>query len=118
MINSRSVVLLQHRRMRQQLLELERRAVLGGKDRIDHPPGPNFHDDVANCCAGVLVTAQRQGQIMPFHRLPTHAIDGDFDPLASPQERAIAIAREEARSGFFTDPGWAPTWHEPDTQQT
>ena len=36
---------------------------------------------------------------------------------ASMIERAIANAREEARAGYFTGPGWAPTWHEPDTQQ-
>jgi hypothetical protein len=48
---------------------------------------------------------------MPAYRLPSHAINV-HDPLATPEENAIAQARAEARSGYFTGPGWAPTWHD------
>jgi hypothetical protein len=55
MINSRTVVLLDNDTMRRQLISLERRAVRGGKDSVDHPRGA--HDDVANVVAGALVHA-------------------------------------------------------------
>lgn len=53
LINSRRVDLLDHDRLRTQLIGLERRTSRGGKDSIDHAPGG--HDDVANCVAGCLV---------------------------------------------------------------
>jgi hypothetical protein len=54
-INSRLVDLLDHRRLTAQLCSLERRTARGGRDMIDHPPGANWHDDVANAVAGVVV---------------------------------------------------------------
>ena len=36
-----------------QLSSLERRTRSGGRDVVDHPPGPSFHDDLANVLAGV-----------------------------------------------------------------
>jgi hypothetical protein len=51
-INSRKVDLLDHDRLINQLIGLERRTARGGKDNIDHPPGA--HDDVANAVAGVV----------------------------------------------------------------
>jgi hypothetical protein len=53
-INSRKVDLLDHPKLVAQLCSLERRTARGGRDSIDHPPGPSSHDDVANCCAGVI----------------------------------------------------------------
>jgi hypothetical protein len=32
---------------------LERRTARGGRDSIDHPAGPSYHDDLANCVAGL-----------------------------------------------------------------
>ena len=107
MINSRSVALLDHDRLERQLVALERRVSRGGKDSIDHPPGG--HDDIANVCAGVSLMALERGPVVPMHRLQSHAID-DYDMLASAEENAVAIAREEQRAGYFTGPGWAPTW--------
>jgi hypothetical protein len=49
---SNQVELLDHPRMVQQLVGLERRTARSGKDTIDHPQGS--HDDVANAAAGVL----------------------------------------------------------------
>lgn len=42
-----------HKKLHNQLVNLERRVGRTGKDTIDHPPGS--HDDVANAVAGVLV---------------------------------------------------------------
>jgi hypothetical protein len=55
MLNSGTVALLQHDRLRRQLLALERRTGRG-RDIIDHPR--NQHDDVANAAAGALVLAR------------------------------------------------------------
>jgi hypothetical protein len=50
MLNSGSVDLLDHDRLVNQLVGLERRTSRSGKDQIDH--GPGGHDDVANSVAG------------------------------------------------------------------
>ena len=55
LINSGKVELLDLATLTNQLCSLERRVARSGKDSIDHPPGPAFHDDVANAVAGVLV---------------------------------------------------------------
>jgi hypothetical protein len=47
--------LLDQARLTYQLVSLERRAVRGGRDRVDHPPGGA--DDVANSACGALVLA-------------------------------------------------------------
>jgi hypothetical protein len=52
LINSKKVDLLDHPRLTQQLIGLERRTARSGKDSIDHAPGQ--HDDVCNAAAGVL----------------------------------------------------------------
>ncbi len=57
LINSRSVDLLVHDRMVNQLCGLERKTGRSGKDSIDHAPG--CHDDVANAVAGALTLAMQ-----------------------------------------------------------
>ena len=47
--------LLDHERLTNQFLTLERRTQPGGRDRVDHAPGG--HDDLANSAAGALVLA-------------------------------------------------------------
>lgn len=57
LVNSKRCELLDldhHKRLLNQLVNLERRVGRTGKDTIDHPPGS--HDDVGNAVAGVLVT--------------------------------------------------------------
>jgi hypothetical protein len=54
LLNSAKVELLDHPRLVSQLCRLERRAVRGGRDSIDHPVGG--HDDVANAVAGAILT--------------------------------------------------------------
>lgn len=60
LINGRCVGLLDHRRLLDQLIGLERRTAFGtGRDSVGHPPG--CHDDLAVACAGaaVLATAKK-----------------------------------------------------------
>lgn len=54
LINSRKVDFLGYKKMIQQFVGLERRTARSGKDSIDH--GPNQHDDIANCIAGLIAT--------------------------------------------------------------
>lgn len=55
--------ILDHERLVQQFHGLERRTRAGGRDRIDH--AANAHDDLANACAGALVSAAgRKGPIV------------------------------------------------------
>jgi hypothetical protein len=62
-INSRSVSLLDDKKLVAQLVSLERRTGRSGKDTIDHPP--NQHDDLANSAAGALVHAVgRRGPVL------------------------------------------------------
>lgn len=53
LLNSAQVELLDNKRLRSQLMGLERRTSRGGRDSIDH--APMGHDDVANAAAGVIV---------------------------------------------------------------
>jgi len=53
LLNAGRVDLLDHDRLRSQLLALERKAGPGGRDTIDHPR--NGHDDVVNAAAGAIV---------------------------------------------------------------
>lgn len=46
------VRLIEHKRLKSQLIGLERRTYPTGKDRVNHPDGG--HDDVANAAAGAL----------------------------------------------------------------
>lgn len=52
LINSRKADLLDHPKLLQQLVGLERRVARSGKDSIDHSPGA--YDDICNAVAGAL----------------------------------------------------------------
>jgi hypothetical protein len=58
-LNSKTVRLLDSKRLVTQLCNLERRTHRSGKDSIDHPDGS--HDDVANAVCGVIALAQERG---------------------------------------------------------
>ena len=50
--------MLDHPRLVNQLVSLERRTARGGRDSIDHAPGA--HDDIANVVAGVSAMFAKQ----------------------------------------------------------
>jgi hypothetical protein len=52
---------LDHPRLINQLIGLERRTARGGRDSIDHPPGA--HDDLANCVACLAATLTNKPSI-------------------------------------------------------
>ncbi len=58
LLNSGRVDLLDSRKLRGQLLALERRTSRGGRDVVAEPP--RAHDDVANACMGALLAAQAE----------------------------------------------------------
>jgi hypothetical protein len=58
LINSGEVELLDNKKLFNQLVSLERRTMRSGKDQIDHPFGSL--DDLANSCAGALVSDARK----------------------------------------------------------
>jgi len=98
LVNTGRVELLDHPTLRGQLLVLERRAVRGGRDSIDHPRGA--HDDVANAAAGALTRVTGIGK----KKVELYASVGDgniFDPNRDqpkdkrPGTRAFAIRRQE-----------------------
>lgn len=60
LLNSGAVELLDVKRLRGQLAGLERKTSRGGRDSIDHGPGANSHDDVANSVCGALVLAHQR----------------------------------------------------------
>ncbi|WP_249779810.1 hypothetical protein [Bradyrhizobium sediminis] len=86
LINSRKVDLLDHKRMVQQFVGLERRTARSGKDSIDH--GPNQHDDIANCVAGLIATMK----IRPFrYDSDLHWVCGDDDTDFNAEWRAEGL---------------------------
>ncbi len=94
LLNSRRVELLDHTRMLNQLLGLERTVSRLGKDTISHPKGG--HDDLANAVAGASVLVTRRQALEGF---------GDPTPMAK-----IEQAKRE------TEPYWrcatCGSWHE------
>jgi hypothetical protein len=59
LVTSQRVALLDHPKLVQEALGLERRTARGGRDSIDH--GPQGHDDLLNAAAGALVLAAQGG---------------------------------------------------------
>jgi hypothetical protein len=56
-----------HRKLRQQLIGLERRTSRGGKDLIDHAPGG--HDDIANVVAGLAAQVSKPTRKITAHKI-------------------------------------------------
>jgi hypothetical protein len=75
LINSGRIELLDLPKLVSQLASLERRVSRGsGRDSIDHPSGPGFHDDVCNAVAGALQEAV--GRILNPPAWGTYGSDG------------------------------------------
>jgi hypothetical protein len=61
MVLSGRVELVENKTLFSELRALERRTRKGGRDLVDHPPGPKSHDDLANAVAGVCI--QLRGKV-------------------------------------------------------
>jgi hypothetical protein len=75
LVNSGGVDLLDHNKMMQQFVALERRTLRGGKDTVDHPRG--VHDDLANAVAGAVTIAAKQAagwKLERFRKFPQSPI--------------------------------------------
>jgi hypothetical protein len=114
LLNSGRCELLDHPRLVAQLCSLERRTARGGRDSIDHPPGA--HDDVANCVAGVAITAVQAAAVpevpivgpLLFSLRTGETIIG---PGASREPwRPYLVARESSGLPFPTRDRWSPDW--------
>jgi hypothetical protein len=72
LLNSGNVQLLDHPRLANQLVNLERRTTKSGRETVDH--GPGGFDDLANSAAGALVLAAQT-----YERKLTWGRDGDLE---------------------------------------
>jgi hypothetical protein len=79
MLNSGQVRLLDNKRLRSQVLALERRTIRGtGRDQIDHPRAGE--DDLANSAAGACVMAARPQKELGYGKSYTSVENGPNDP--------------------------------------
>jgi hypothetical protein len=85
LINSRRIDLLDHPRLLNQLISLERRTG-HARDRIDHPP--NQHDDVVNSVAGAATLALGKGR----YNLDALAGTTPDDPLGVEGWRSLRLS--------------------------
>jgi hypothetical protein len=112
LLNSARVELLDHPRLINQLIGLERRTSRAGKDSIDHVPGG--HDDIANAAAGAAVLAAQaaaQPQVKPVS--PGVFSNGQWwgDPAVSTQRQPSTTElffRNGRNSGGSRWPGSDP----------
>jgi hypothetical protein len=85
MFSSGRVKILDHLRLLAQLCGLERRTTRSGRDSVDHSPGAHQHDDLANACAGALVTAMT-GAVNDGPILAANVAPEDRQPLLDRRE--------------------------------
>jgi hypothetical protein len=101
-INSRTVALLDHPRMKTQFCGLERRVARSGRDSIDH--GPNGHDDVANAVAGAVILAAMSARVTTQLWMPDLRDPGE--KMSGPDQRQLlsvyGLQMFEKPSGEFT----------------
>jgi hypothetical protein len=89
-VTSGQVELLDHRKMLNQFVNLERRTGRSGKDSVDHLP--NAHDDISNSAAGCLVLALENAG--DFGVLEMHQSGRLIELLAEGAARAAGVARD------------------------
>lgn len=85
LLTSERIELLDNKRLRVQLMGLDRKAGRSGKDSIDHRPG--MHDDLANATLGAALEAMERGAHLP---LPKEEI-----PSATTTEEILRRARAD-----------------------
>lgn len=99
LLNSKTCDLLDHQRLRTQLIGLERRVARSGRDSIDHAPGG--HDDIANSVAGVLTSMG----VRKYRYDATMAWAGTIDTTRSDQspaaQRMSALVQLQTTRGYL-----------------
>jgi hypothetical protein len=83
LLNSKRVALLDHSKLVNQLLGLERRTARSGKESIDHAPGG--HDDLADAVAGLCVACLSKHGGYSLEPFQPGFIDYDAKPAAAEQ---------------------------------
>ena len=93
-INSKNIELLDHPKLINQLVSLERRTGRSGKDSIDHSPGS--HDDVINSVAGVAVELTGSSGVPALVRFYKQQIEEQ----QADEQKPISLSRND---GQITD---------------
>lgn len=100
LISMHRVMLLDNKRLKQQLLSLERRVKSGGRDTVDHPQSKGMHDDVCNAALGAVVgvfskeIATRATEDEIRSRMPSVQSAGIYRKQLAAQAQKLAAARE------------------------
>jgi hypothetical protein len=84
LVNSDRIRIPRNRRLRMQLVSLERRTSRSGRDTVDHPPAS--HDDCANSVAGALCLAVRPKPRELFLPVVLDFRDASGEPFVDPHE--------------------------------
>jgi hypothetical protein len=96
LLNSARIDLLDHPRLVNQLLGLERRTSRGtGRDVVDHVP--HAHDDIANAVAGVAAVCSKYGGYHPWRGWVED--DDEEDPDGARAWRAMRLMQHIQRYG-------------------
>jgi hypothetical protein len=95
LVNAGQVELLDNPRLITQICSLERRVARGGRASIDHPQGPNYHDDLSNAAFGALVLASGLSPDGFSLEMYLRAYHPDYPTLY--EERAMRKGQEEQR---------------------
>jgi hypothetical protein len=89
-LNGRTVRLLDHPRLVEQICGLERRTARGGRDTIDHAPGAR--DDVANAVAGALVLASKPSRGLVTQQLSRPDFGGPGEILVQGNHKSVSFS--------------------------
>ena len=95
LINAGTCRLLDHRRLIDQLVNLERRTSFGtGRDTIGHPPG--CHDDIAVATAGALLAATAKKPKMRWGTIDPHGrVHWKGEEPEPPRIRYVVLTEQE-----------------------
>jgi hypothetical protein len=99
LLNSKTCDLLDHARLRMQLIGLERRVARSGKDSIDH--GPGGHDDIANSVAGVLTSMGVKKYRYDVTMAWAGTIDSNRSDQSTAAQRMSALVQFNTARGYL-----------------
>jgi hypothetical protein len=99
LLNSKTCDLLDHARLRTQLVGLERKTARSGKDSIDH--GPGGHDDIANAVAGVLTSMGVRKYRYVADMSWVGAIDPGSQQQSAAAQRLSSLVQVQTMKGYL-----------------